>query len=304
MRAKREVKALNKTMSDKETGIGFYGERRKVAIIIPYHNQVAYLEKCLRSLAEMNSPAFDVKVILIDNASAEQLNTGLLDSLGLNYLRIRNERNEGVTAPWNTGIKIGLEEHNAEAACLLNNDVVVGPKWMEHCIGALDEGAYCAIPFVYSEQDMPEDFKLRSQLAASERLAEAYQGMKIREQGDSFRKYVLPARQVESHETDGFWGFCFWLSKRCIEEIGYFDEAMAIICSDTDYRNRLIRAGHAPVCVHTCMIHHFANKTILAVMEATRYKKVLAQDHQYFEQKWGDEYDRAWRNGCCGRVVT
>jgi GT2 family glycosyltransferase len=304
MRAKREVKALSKAMSDKGTGISLCEKRRKVVIIIPYHNQVAYLEKCLRSLAEMNSPAFDVKVILIDNASAEQLNARLLDRLGLNYLRIRNERNEGVTGPWNMGIKIGLEEHNAEAACLLNSDVIVGPKWMEHCIGALDNGAYCAIPFVYSEQDMPEDFQLRSQLAASGRLAEAYQSMKVREQGDCFRKYVLPVKQVDYHETDGLWGFCFWLSKRCIEEIGYFDEAMTIICSDTDYRNRLIRAGHLPVCVHTCMIHHYANKTILAVTGADVYKKVLEQDHLYFQQKWSDEYDRNWRNGCCGRVVT
>lgn len=88
--------------------------------------------------------------MLFDNASEEELDTSLLDEMGLDWTLFRNQVNLAVSKPWNTGIRLGLEVHGAEAICL-NSDVIPGEGWIEHCMRALDEGAYCSVPLAYTD---------------------------------------------------------------------------------------------------------------------------------------------------------
>jgi len=280
---------------------------RNVTIVIPFRNQVSYLLATLQSVTSTQTAAFNAHVILIDNASDERLDTGLLDAMGLRYTLIRNRRNRAVSQPWNLGIRLGLTEHRAAAVCLLNSDVVLGEGWMEHCVRALDQGAYCSFPFCYTEGGaVPKDFHKRARQASRKRFEDAYFNVLLRRQHAPGEDYYadphfdLTCDPVDMHESEGFNGYCFWLSRQCIEDLGYIDERMAICYSDTDYRNRLTTSGHAPVCVHSCLSHHFMSRTLHPVMRTYRGRRRVARDKEYFQKKWRSPYERAWRIHCIG----
>jgi hypothetical protein len=61
----------------------------------------------LRSIASAPSRGFRVKVVLFDNASEEELDTSLLDEMGLDWTLFRNQVNLAVSKPWNAGIRLG-----------------------------------------------------------------------------------------------------------------------------------------------------------------------------------------------------
>jgi GT2 family glycosyltransferase len=283
---------------------------RKVTIVIPFRNQLAYLMKTLESVAATQTKAFDAQVILIDNASEENLDTGLIDALDLPYTLIRNRRNRAVSQPWNLGLRLGFNEHAAEAVCLLNSDVILGEGWIEHCVRALDGGAYCSFPFCYTEGgEVTPDFHKRARQASLGRFHRAYNNVLLRRQHAPGEDYYadphfdLTCDPVDMHESDGFNGYCFWLSRQCVEDLGYIDEKMAICYSDTDYRNRLVVSGHAPVCVHSCLSHHFLSRTLRTMMKTYRGKRRLALDKAHFHTKWHSEFDRAWRIHCIGELA-
>jgi len=281
---------------------------RIVTIVIPFFNQLSYLLQTLRSVINTPSPGYRVKVVLFDNASEEKLDTRLLDGMGLDWTLFRNEVNLAVSKPWNAGIRIGCEIHDADAVCLLNSDVILGEGWIEHCVRALDEGAYCSFPLAYTDGGaIPVDFAERARLAAAGRLQEAYADLRLRKKHQPGEDYYaaahwnLPKTLHAAHETDGFCGYCFFVSPECVEKIGYIDEEMTLLYSDTDYRNRLIDAGRPPVCVHRCLTHHFGSKTIRPLFDTARQKTTMAQDKHYFFRKWNTTYSRSWRNHCIGR---
>jgi GT2 family glycosyltransferase len=284
---------------------------RLVTIVVPYFNQVAYLADTLRGVALHGSQGFHVRVLLFDNASEEELNTSLLDDVGLDWKLFRSDTNRAVSVPWNEGIRLAFEEYESDAACLLNSDVIVGPGWVEHCVHALDEGAYCAFPFAYTDGGpLPKDFARRSLLAHEGRIEEAFRDLPVRRQhrpGENYYgegHWTVPSVLHAKHPTDGFCGYCFFLSRRCVEEVGLMDEEMVLCYSDTDYRNRLIAAGEPPICVHRCFAHHFGSRTIRPLLNTERQIATIARDKTSFERKWGDEYNRLWRNHCVGRNQT
>jgi GT2 family glycosyltransferase len=287
------------------------GQKRLVTVVIPFYNQVYYLLQTLRSIALNPSPRFHTRILLFDNASEESVDTVLLDQMGLDWVLFRNEVNLAVSKPWNEGIRLSLQEHGADAVCLLNSDVIVGAGWIDHCVQALDEGAYCSFPFSYTDGGaLPQDFVRRAKLAAAGRLQEAYDNMRVRQKHLPGEDYYAdghwhpPQELFTAHETDGFCGFCFFVSPQCIEKIGYIDDEMTLVYSDTDYRNRLIAAFRHPVCVHRCLIHHFGSRTIRPLRSNYRQEKTMANDKSYFERKWESEYNRVWRNHCIGKSAA
>jgi len=283
---------------------------RHVTIVIPFRNQLSYLLRTLESVAAARTDAFDAQLILVDNASDETLDPALLDGMGLRYRLFRNRRNRAVSQPWNLGLRLGFREHAAEAVCLLNSDVILGSGWIEHCVRALDAGAYCSFPFCYTEGgEVTPDFYERARLASQGNWGLAYRNVLLRRQHAPGEDYYadphfdLTCDPVDMHESEGFNGYCFWLSRRCVEDLGYIDEKMAVCYSDTDYRNRLVAAGHPPVCVHSCLSHHFLSRTLRPLMKTYRGKRRIARDKAHFQQKWLSDYQRAWRIHCIGELA-
>jgi len=105
-------------------------DRPVTTFVIVNWNRRALLEQCLRSLEQQTASCFDV--VLVDNGSTD----GSLDSLTL-FTRltiqvIRNEQNRGFAPAVNQGIR----QARGRFIALVNNDVVLDPRWLESMLAA------------------------------------------------------------------------------------------------------------------------------------------------------------------------
>lgn len=98
---------------------------KKVSIIIPVYNQVAYTEKCLKALYDTGSDEL-AEIIVVDNASTDQTSV-YLKSQEPRIVSIRNEKNLGFGGACNAGAK----EANGQVLVFLNNDTEVHKDWLK-----------------------------------------------------------------------------------------------------------------------------------------------------------------------------
>lgn len=100
-----------------------------LSVVIPVHNKWELTAACLRSLAE-HTPAGDVAVIVVDNASADDT-SGACPALGsslfgrrFRYRRFENNRNFGPAC--NAGAALA----DSDLLFFLNNDTLLTPGWL------------------------------------------------------------------------------------------------------------------------------------------------------------------------------
>lgn len=96
----------------------------RASIIVPVHNQLAFTERCLLSLAR-SGDATAFEVILVDDASSDASGTVLPAITGLRYQR--NAGNLGFIGSCNAG----AANAHGEFLVFLNNDTVVQPGWLD-----------------------------------------------------------------------------------------------------------------------------------------------------------------------------
>lgn len=242
----------------------------RISIVIPAHGQRDLLIECVQSIEDtcpdVHSSDFQTDIHIIDNGS--------VPSLGICDLPITERRkivrrsgtlfneNVGVTKAWNRGIDHAMEM-GAEVICICNSDVVFGPMVIANCVKALtDLGHYAAFPL--SKQGGPKepDFDAK---------ASQYAGL------DLASNIVM---------TGGFAGWCFFLSRECVEKVGRFDEQFTLWYQDTDFHRRLHHIAKPAVEVRACYLHHYESRTILSMPNQFNCNGWRAQDEINFKAKY------------------
>lgn len=107
--------------------------RKRVSIIIPLYNQVAYTIHCLEALAENTPEELNYEVVLVDNASSDGT-AEFLTQLGGDVVIQRNAENLGFAKACNQGARLA----SGEILLFLNNDTIPHPGWLEGLLNALD----------------------------------------------------------------------------------------------------------------------------------------------------------------------
>ena len=117
---------------DEASGSAATKPSKRVSIIIPLYNQVAYTAECLSALAENTPEALDYEVVLVDNASTD--GTGaLLDTLSGDVIIQRNGENLGFAKACNQGAHLA----SGEFLLFLNNDTIPHSGWLEGILNTL-----------------------------------------------------------------------------------------------------------------------------------------------------------------------
>lgn len=223
-----------------------------LSIIIPVMNKSGYTRAILENIREATH--VDHEVIVIDNASNDDT-PEVLKSSGARV--IRNERNVGVYAAWNQGLRAARGAYIA----ILNNDLLLPDGWAETLMSH-DEHAIC--PLYRQGEAAHTAFKGRNATLRK-------RGRRVRGAGDpgSFPR--------------GFAGFCFMISREAFEATGYFDERFRYWYGDNDYYIRLIEMGFRPVQSLNAEIHHFHSQTI---SECSDFIPVREAEREKFLEKW------------------
>ena len=215
---------------------------KRVSIVVPNYNGIAFMETCLRALL---ADAPEAEILVVDNGSADG-SRELVEAKFPEVTVLALDKNYGFCRAVNEGLKAA----KAPYVILLNNDTEVLPGFTGSLMRALEA-----------------DTRIFS---AAAKMIQMYQPDKIDDAGNLYcafgwafaRGKDKPVERYE--EPDDIFAGCggaVAYRKSVLEEIGYFDEAHFAYLEDIDIGYRAKIAGYRNVYVPAAKVYHVGSGT-------------------------------------------
>lgn len=229
----------------------------KINVIIPvlYHDELTDL--CLKSLVDKHDLSIcDFEIIIINNeCDIKTSNLIKKYSKTLHIKEIKNEKNTGVSASWN----IGIRESNYDHIAIINNDIEFGfDNSLYKMADTLNQNSniYWTSPITYYN---------KNQKTITSFQITHYEQLKYGSKGNS---YVV--------------GCCFMCPAKSFKDIGLFDEKMHMkYYEDLDYINRILQVRKKVKMTTNAAVYH-------AVGSTSRFVKGGENNENYYKYKWGN----------------
>ena len=232
--------------------MGFVGEAPLVSLITLNYNGKRYLKDFFESIRLLTYP--NIEIIMVDNCSSDD-SVAYVES---NYPEVQilpNPENYMYARGNNEGIKIAKGKY----FCILNNDVVVDPGFIEPAVQALEENdaVGAAQPKILAMQE-----KDRLEYAGA-------CGGFIDVFGYPFlrgRLFFTTEKDQGQYDTPVglFWasGACFFLRKEAVYDVGFFDEDFNLHQEEIDLCWRLRLMGWDIISLPQARIWHYVGGTL------------------------------------------
>jgi GT2 family glycosyltransferase len=217
-----------------------------VAVILLHLNTERHTRQCLDSLRKVTHRPLEV--ILIDNGSTDGSGQRIRDDYP-EVIVVRNEENVGFSGGNNVGMRLALER-GAEYLCLLNNDTVVDPGFVEPLLaGAAPSVAVqsCKIYFLAK----PDTFWYAGGILDVGRALSSHRGMFETDRG----------QYDEAGETGFATGCMMFMPRAVVEKIGLLDDRFFAYFEDADWCLRARAAGYRVVYTPAAKIWHDVSTT-------------------------------------------
>ena len=211
-----------------------------VSVIIVNYNGKTHLEKCLKSLAEINYS--DIEIILVDNNSSDSS----LEFVRDNYpdiIILKLEKNYGFAKPNNMAAKIAKGEY----FLFLNNDTKVTPNFIDELLAVSESDHNIAI--------------LQSLLLKPNGTVDS-SGDFIDELGVVYNSKKIPdkVRVISSAR-----GASMLVRCSAFEKLGGFDEKFFVSFEDVDLGWRAWILGYKVVVVPKSIVYHVGGQTVKTI---------------------------------------
>lgn len=234
----------------------------KYSIIIPYYNQIKMTQMCLDSIRENTT---DYELILVDNGSTE----GVIELNPAEGRVIHNKKNEGFPVAINQGV----EASTGDFICLLNNDVMVSPQWLDRLLFHLQKDLDVVGP-ITNYISGPQMYRAT--------YYEDYEGMK-KVADDIYKRF---------HQTScrlyRLVGFCMVMSRSTWDTVGPFDPVYSPgNFEDDDFCLRAIRAGKSIGYARDVFVHHIG--TVTHDELKLDYNTLIRKNKAVFDLRWNKE---------------
>ena len=209
-----------------------------VSIIILNYNGEKYLEDCLESI--FRETKCDFEIIVVDNNSPDKSGNKFSKKYQ-NCKFILNEKNEGVSE----GLNVGIKNSNGEYIVLLNNDLIVAPKWLDYLFEAYEKNG--------SGLYQPKFLKMsdRSIIDSAGNLINIFGFGFSREKG---KKDILKYNSIE--EIGFAAGTCMFTAREIFDKVGYFDKKLFAYNEDLDLGWRARLLGYKSFYVPESIVYH------------------------------------------------
>ena len=225
-------------------------------IIIPVWNQLENTKTCLDHL--VRDTGYPYRLILIDNGSGadtkkylEDFAAGRPGSVRL----VRNENNLGFVKAVNQGMRLS----DAPYVCVMNNDTVPGPRWLENLV-----------EFALTHGD----------IGLMNPLSNGHGSLSIEE----YARSVEAKNKGRYMEMNQCFGFCMLIKREVIGKIGVLDERFGIGgFDDTDYSMRAHIAGYRCASVHSSYVYHREHASFDAMGDR---KALVSKGEEEYFKKW------------------
>ena len=103
-------------------------ELATVAVVVPCNNVAHIVNQCIKSLIQQDYPQDKFSIIAVNDGSTDNTKEHLeVFKPHPNFYLFDHEKNKGLSATRNTGIK----NSQSEIVCFLDSDMVVQPDWLQ-----------------------------------------------------------------------------------------------------------------------------------------------------------------------------
>jgi GT2 family glycosyltransferase len=246
-----------------------------VTIIIPTRDRVDLLSRCVESIRSRSTyKAFDI--LIIDNGSStpefQAYSERARRDSRISILRIDEPFN------FSRLNNLGAAQARGELLCFLNNDTeVISPDWLEEMVslaGREEIGAVGAT--LYHPDDTIQHAGITLGLGGI--AAHRYRGLP---RGEAGTAGLLALTQAVSAVSAA----CLMVRKSVFDEVGGFDEALAVAYNDVDFCLRLGGRGLRNVWTPFAELYHFESATRGADVRGEARTRLLAEA-QAVRQRW------------------
>lgn len=233
------------------------------SIIIPSYNGLHLLKPCIEAIRTHTDTPYEI--IIADNASedgtANYCVEQRLDS-------VRLPENRGFPAACNLGLRLARGDY----LVLLNNDVIVTPRWLSNLVTAhQSDSAVGLVGSVTNYASGAQQIKLEeASISACLTFAET------NNVSDANRWQVMK-RLV---------GFCLLFGRDLLNRVGYLDERFSPgHYEDDDYCMRARVHGYKLLMCRDCFVYHEGSASFARSTDEQR-KELIERNYRLFMDKW------------------
>lgn len=237
----------------------------RIAVLTVTYNAAAFLENFLASLMAVDQGGLDVEVVLIDNGSTD----GSVDWVREHYPQVRvleNDENNYTRA-----LNLGIAGTDSDYVVITNNDATMHVDWLAGLLEVIQSDD--SIGAVQSKILFADTNKINS--VGVEEIEHFY----FRDIGfddDDSVRYDRPA------EREYVTGGSVMFRRRCLEDVGTWDEEFIMFMEDVDYSARCRESGwklwYAP---RSILYHKYHGSSSQALCEyfCTRNRFLFVAKH-------------------------
>lgn len=217
-----------------------------VSIVLLNYNSYKDTLECIKSLSSITYSNY--KIIIVDNNSSDNSELKIKEYIkGNDRIHfIQSGKNLGFSWGNNVGIKYALEQ-GCKYICLLNNDTVVEPNFLEHLVRSMEQDDSIGIStgkiMYFNNKNI---IWSAGGFIDYKKALGCHYGINC-EDNDTFNK----EKSIE------FATGCLQLiSKKVIEDVGLYDEKYFLYMEDVDYCHRVKQSGYKIKYVPKSKIYH------------------------------------------------
>jgi hypothetical protein len=246
------------------------GQPRYVSIIVVNYGK-GWLSKCLPSIVATQYPRSKFEVIVVDNASKDDLSS--IEKTFAEVKLIRLEKNVGYAK----AVNIGAERCKGEYIAVLNNDVIVTPNWLKELASVLerDESVAAVCP-------------KKKSLLMNHVLDGCGGAINVLGQGwDRGESEVDLGQYSDFAEITHPSGAIFLTRRKMMDDFGFLlNPDFFMLIDDVDFGLRCWKAGYKVVYDPYCVVYHARSPTLGGLNEYNLYyftKNMLAMVFEIFD---------------------
>lgn len=224
-----------------------------ISVIIPTRDGHQLLDNCLKSLYNKTSYS-NYEIIIADNGSIEEETFELFNRwqsiLGHKFRVIR------LDMPFNYSKinNLAVQEARGELLLLLNNDTeVITPDWMKKMAGQAVRKSIGAVgaKLLYPDNTIQHSGCI---LGIGGVASHSHKYIHVLDPG-YFGRLLITANYA------AVTGACLMIKKDLYEQVGGFDEELAVAFNDVDFCIRLLEEGYYNVSLGNVLFYHYEHKS-------------------------------------------
>jgi GT2 family glycosyltransferase len=230
----------------------------KITVVIPCYNLYnEFTKNCIKSLLHQELPQdYKLDILVINNCSTDNTSSEVkeLTSYNLPIRIIDNPENYGCARAWNQGVEEAFT-NNSDYVFIINNDTLFQKQCIVNLVKRLgvNDDVILATAFNLSS---PEDIHKEINAPFCEANCASYSA--------------------------------FMIGKRCLEEVGLFEEGFEkSYFEDNDFSYRIKLSGKKEIATTSAMYYHFGSRTQNQINGGVVSSPMFEKNREFFRSKWG-----------------